>query len=138
MENNKCDDTGCQYIKGNNIDIDLKPDDCEIKADIVVGMAKKTVRIWGRVKDCDGKPIEGTLIKLVKQVISGSEDEYVGIAHTISDCEGFYQFDVDACDKNHQYKVIVSKSSTGKERVIAGGGNCHSCKKDKHVIYGCD
>ena len=107
----------CEVLQGNVIDIDLKKDDCEVRADIRV-KRKNCVRIWGRVMDCYGEPVEEALVKLLKK------------AHTITDCEGFYQFDV--CDEEckAEYRVIVSKAATGKDRVIYDEGECEPCYKD--------
>lgn len=122
----------CEYIEGNTIDINIEANDCEIKADITVAPAIKTVRVWGRVRECNGCPVEGALVKLVKETASGCDTyDYSGVAHGVTDCEGFYQFDV--CDKCGAYKVIVSKSAKGRGRVILGGENCLSCKKEQPI-----
>ena len=99
----------CELIPGTNIDVQVNKHECEIRADIVVEK-KKSVRIWGQVMTCDHKPVEDALVELVR-VVSKCEcgkKVYEGIAHTYSDCKGFYQFDV--CDfKDDMFKIIVGK-----------------------------
>ena len=46
---------------------------------------------------------------------------------------GFYQFDICDCGKNQnaKFRVIVSKSTVGKDRVIGNGeGLCDPCDSD--------
>ena len=122
--NEKCD---LSMINGNSIDVILNNCDTEIKADIVVSEFN-SVRLWGQVKNCDGQPISNALLKLIKVVKGSHGCEYQGIAHTVSDCDGFYQFDICAEDDNDAYKIIVNKSATGTERIInTGEGNCKPC-----------
>lgn len=113
----------CDFFEGNSVAFDIKKNDCEIRADIIV-KKNSCVRIWGRVKSCYDEPVEGALVKLVKVVCWKGRYQYVGLAHTVTDCKGFYQFDI--CDKEDkaEYRVIVSKAATGKERVIGGYGCC--------------
>lgn len=91
-------------IVGESIDIVLK-DVCEseIKAEITV-KEFESVRIWGQVKDSCGCPMPRTLLKLLRCDC----ENFSGIAHTISDCQGFYQFD------------LCKKTEGGKYRIIAG------------------
>lgn len=119
---------------GNSVDIKVTECDvAEVKADVVVESAAKEgpcniVRLWGQIKDCQGNPVPHALLKLVKVVCTTAGKEYQGIAHTVSDCEGFYQFDLCYCDGSECYKILVSKAYTGPEQVIeTGGGNCHAC-----------
>lgn len=117
-------------VSGNSLDIDVKGCESEIRADIVVS-SYDSIRLWGRIIDCNGEPIANALIKLVKVVCCGNSKDYKGIAHTISDCEGFYQFEIctDPCDLDKDcYKLLVSKAAYGPERIIpTTGGNCDPC-----------
>lgn len=129
--NTNCNINNCDLsmINGNSIDIKMQGCDSEIKADILVKEYNST-RVWGQVRNCDGKPIANALLKLVK-VVHDADGTcfYQGIAHTVSDCEGFYQFDVciDECCSS-EYKILVGKSSVGQERIImTGDGNCKAC-----------
>ncbi|MFI3115607.1 MAG: hypothetical protein R3Y12_05655 [Clostridia bacterium] len=116
-------------VLGNSIDIKIDPCNpaVEIRADVQVEEFL-TKRIWGQIINCNGIPIANTLIKLVKIVKKDFDCEYVGIAHTVTDCEGFYQFDVCAKEESF-YKIIVNKAVVGDEMVIkTAGGNCNSCQ----------
>ncbi len=101
---------------GNSVDIEIRHKDCEVRADIKVER-KRTVRIWGRIVDCHGKGVENVLVKLVRFVCHNGKPQFIGVAHTVSDCNGFYQFEVDGT-KCNQFKIIASKSASGKERTI--------------------
>ncbi|MCT4605593.1 MAG: hypothetical protein N4A64_05705 [Marinisporobacter sp.] len=112
----------CEYVEGNvskRIEVDKHTKACEIRVDIEVAK-RKTVRLWGQIKDCKGKPVPCALVKLVKEVKKGCKIEYEGVAHGITDCLGFYQFDLCVPDDDYVYKfrVFVSKQATGKEIVI--------------------
>lgn len=127
--NNMCD-KACDLtmIDGNSIDIILNGCDSEIKADIYV-REFESVRLWGQIKGCNGKPVPYALLKLVKVIKKPCGTcEYHGISHSISDCQGFYQFDLCAKEKNAKYKILVSKAVVGRERVIlSNDGNCNAC-----------
>ena len=120
----------CEYIEGNvskRIEIDKHTKACEIRADLEVAK-RKTIRIWGQIRDCKGKPVKCALIKLVKEVKKHCKTEYEGVAHTITDCLGFYQFDICA-PKDHKsikFRIIVSKQAIGKEIVIKKAA-CDPC-----------
>lgn len=105
-------------VLGNSIDIEIDPYHCdhEIRTDIMVSEFT-SIRLWGQIISCHGNPVPNALVKLVK--ICGSEDSktYEGIAHTTSDCEGFYQFDIYS-DEHAWYKILVGKSNTGKEIIV--------------------
>lgn len=117
----------CETVRGNAMDVELKNNDCEIRADIIVGR-EKCVRLWGQIKDCEGNPVKDALVKLLKPIYKYGKIEYVGIAHTITDCLGFYQFDVCPCEENTKFRVIASKASKGNERVIDSHSSlCHPC-----------
>ncbi len=126
MNNSNCNNTS---ILGNSIDVNIDSSCCdaEIRADIVVS-ASDSIRLWGMVKSCDGVPIENALLKLVKVICQNGDTQHQGIAHTVSDCQGFYQFDLCAEDKNSCYKILVGKANTGSEKILdTSDGNCHSC-----------
>ncbi len=116
----------CEHIEGNVVDVEVRKDDCEVRADVKVDRIK-TIRLWGQVKDCSGKPIKCALVKLIKKVYTCGKAEYHGIAHTVTDCMGFYQFDICPPKAKEQFKIIVSKPATGKERSI-DKEICKPCK----------
>ena len=119
---------------GNSIELEVNSCESEIRSDIVVSEFN-SVRLWGQILNCDKKPVANALIKLLRVVCNecGGVD-YEGVAHTISDCNGFYQFELCAdsdMDKDC-YKIIVSKSAYGVERIIpVGSGNCDPCNDDE-------
>lgn len=108
---------GCDSVKGNAIELELQKDDCEVRADVIVSRTSG-VRIWGQVRDCDGYPVSDSLVKLVKVVVYCGNVEVQGIAHTITDCTGFYQFEVPACEVGAKYRILVHKAAEGCERKV--------------------
>ncbi|WP_373601364.1 hypothetical protein [Paraclostridium bifermentans] len=111
---NECNcSSECRVFNGNSVDIDVNSHDCEIRADVVVS-EYQAIRLWGRVLNCDGKPVANALIKLIKVDCNG----YKGVAHAVSDCDGFYQFEIYNCDKAYNYKLLVSKATYGSEKVV--------------------
>jgi hypothetical protein len=119
----------CELVKGNAINVELNKCDCEIRADIKVER-KHCVRIWGQVTDCFGKPVQEALVKLLKPYYAQGHIEYSGIAHTLTDCLGFYQFDVCYCDEDKtRYRILVGKPAVGSERTINEEGICDPCEE---------
>ncbi|MGL4655764.1 MAG: carboxypeptidase-like regulatory domain-containing protein [Sarcina sp.] len=116
----------CEYILGNSADLHVNTKDCEVRLDLTVEKANG-VRVWGQVKDCSGMPVANVLVKLVKVMHYCGRQEYVGVAHTVSDCNGFYQFDLTNCEEA-DYKVLVSKSAVGNERVASSSMSCNVCE----------
>lgn len=129
----------CENVKGNAIDVELRPNDCEVRADVVVGR-ERCVRLWGQIKDCEGKPVKDALVKLLKPIWRFGKIEFIGVAHTMTDCLGFYQFDICPDEESTKFRVIVSKAVKGNERVIAtGGGKCNPCDDSpRHPDDPCD
>ncbi|MGL4990549.1 MAG: hypothetical protein ACRC57_05170 [Sarcina sp.] len=116
-------------VLGNSIDIHVGKNDqsAEIRADVKVDEFESK-RIWGQVINCSNQPIANSLVKLIKVICKGNKKYYEGVAHTITDCEGFYQFDVCDNNENECYKIIITKATTGQELVIdTQGGNCGAC-----------
>ncbi|MGL4772754.1 MAG: hypothetical protein ACRC2K_04225 [Clostridium sp.] len=111
---NSCDDN--VYMLGNNVNFSVCENDSEIKADIVVGF-RKSVRVWGQVVDCEGYLVPNAYVKLLKNTPNG----LVGVAHTMSDCQGFYQFDICSCKNENDYTIVVGKAATGEERIVSSG-----------------
>ncbi|MBF8984566.1 hypothetical protein IZY60_13550 [Lutibacter sp. B2] len=127
----KCNE--CEYVQGNvskKIEIDKHTKACEVRVDIEVQKIR-SIRLWGQVKDCKGKPVKCALVKLVKLSKKGCKMEYEGVAHGVTDCLGFYQFDI--CiphdDDKHKYRVFVSKQASGNEVVISETV-CNPCEDD--------
>ena len=131
-------------VSGNSIDINrVDTDIAEIRADVQLDSSlcnKETnvVRLWGQVKDCHENPIPNALLKLIKVVCTHYGEEYQGIAHTTSDCNGFYQFDLCYRDGDEVYKVLVNKAYLGIEQIIENeGGNCNACMDDGYNYSPC-
>lgn len=115
----------CEFLQGNTVVFEAGRNDCEIRADVTVKKQKCT-RIWGQVTDCGDSPIEGALVKLVKEVCQPGKKILIGVAHTVTDCLGFYQFDICKRYKKGVYRVIVGKAAMGKEKV-AERAECAPC-----------
>jgi hypothetical protein len=121
----ECCENECEYVKGNLTEVEVKEDDCEIRADVTV-KKRETVRIWGQVRYCDGRPVDEALVKLIK-VCKHPKPKLVGVAHTVTDCKGFYQFDVcEEEEKKATYFVLAGKAAKGKEKV-AYEKECNPC-----------
>ncbi|MGL4737879.1 MAG: hypothetical protein ACRCW2_10535 [Cellulosilyticaceae bacterium] len=104
---------------GNSIEINIDPNSCaaEIRADVTVAQFT-SVRLWGQIVNCNNEPVANAQIKLVKIVCKGDTKDYISIAHTTSNHQGFYQFDI-CSDEIAWYKVLVGKSTTGKEIIVS-------------------
>lgn len=123
----------CEYIEGNvskPIPINKSTKACEIRVDLEV-QKRRSIRIWGQITDCKGDPVKCALVKLVKERHRDCKGRYEGVAHGVTDCLGFYQFDVcipddyDAC----KYRVFVSKQATGDE-IRLDYAECDPCHDD--------
>lgn len=121
-----------RIVVGNSVDINLRDrvicNSAEIRADISVDEFNGK-RVWGQVKNCRGEGVANSIAKLVKVVCNQyGQEEFIGIAHTITDCQGFYQFDICGDDLSC-YKILISKPTVGIEAVIINdGGNCNPCQ----------
>lgn len=128
-QNTDCTNNNNNYNIAYGNSLDLKVGDCEseIRADVTVEQFN-SVRLWGQIVNCNGDPIPSALLKLVKVVCKGNKTDYIGVAHTITDCQGFYQFELCTCPEDTCFKIIVSKASYGPERIISSNkGNCNPC-----------
>lgn len=127
--NIECKHEECEFVVGNTIKVDVGDEDCEIRADIAVER-RKTVRIWGQVVDLYGEPIREALVKLIKFKCSDGKAKLISIAHTVTDCKGFYQFEVCGKKKKNSYLIVAGKASVGNERVIYEMVDCVACDLD--------
>ncbi len=116
-----CNDAS-SYVVGNSVKFSIDDCDKEIKADITVDK-RDTVRVWGQINDCEGNPVPYAYVKLAK--ICGNSLH--GIAHTITDCLGYYQFDICTKVDGCEFTLIVGKASVGNEKVISSGVHGTSC-----------
>jgi hypothetical protein len=130
----KCSHDECIFLEGNQIEFEVKKGDCEIRADIPV-QEMRCVRVWGEVRNCKGEPVEDALVKLAKVTCKEGKEKLEGVAHTVTDCKGFYQFDIcqkeEECEKEEKqiYRIIVGKAAIGKERKIFRT-ECEPCKDE--------
>ncbi|MBW6409245.1 hypothetical protein [Clostridium weizhouense] len=108
--------TNPSCLIGNSINFSIDENDNEIKADMIV-QTRKTVRVWGQIMDPHGNKIPYAYVKLLKLTPNG----LTGIAHTLTDHQGFYQFDICEYQTGNKYTIVVSKASTGCERIISTG-----------------
>ena len=116
----------CEYIQGNSTDLHISPKDCEVRVDLKVNR-KRGIRVWGQIKDCENIPVSGVLVKLLKVINYCGKQDFVGVSHTVTDCNGFYQFELNRCDDS-DYKIIVSKDAVGSERTLDVDDNdCEPC-----------
>ena len=145
---NDCNYTGNRndnyIVSGNSIDINrVDSEIAEIRADVLLESSlcdkdTNVVRLWGQVKDCQENPVSNALLKLIKVECTPYGEEYHGIAHTTSDCKGFYQFDLCYRKGDEVYKVLVNKSYLGIEQVVdTEGGNCDACRGNGYDYSPC-
>lgn len=102
-------ESACECIQGKTVDVELKQSDCDVRLDLVVEK-KRFLKLWGQVKDTHGAFVEDALVTLFKPQYIRGEIEYLPISTTISDCMGFYQFEIDQLEKDLKYRVSVGKS----------------------------
>lgn len=120
----------CEYLEGNvskPIEVNKNTRACEMRVDLEVER-RRTIRLWGQVKDCKGRPVKCALLKLVREVNKRCNKEYEGVAHGVTDCLGLYQFDICVPDNSvtRKYRVLVTKQAVGKEMTV-GGAECNPC-----------
>lgn len=115
MNNNKCNNS----MVGNNLDFIIDGCSCELRADVILENTVPMTRLWGQIKDSSNRPVPNSLINLIKVIVNNDMCTYVCIAHTTSDCLGFYQFDVPAKKCNESYKLIASNPvNAGRKSTI--------------------
>jgi hypothetical protein len=102
-------ETTCECVQGKTVDIGINHNDSEIRLDLIIEK-KKVSKLWGQVKDTKGFAVEGALVSLLKPQYIRGNLEYYPISTTISDCMGFYQFEIDQLEKGLKYRVSAGKS----------------------------
>lgn len=96
------------YFQGKTVDVEIQKNDSDIRLDLEV-KRKISFKLWGQVKDSQGKFVEDAFVILLKPKYIRGEIEYIPISTTVSDSIGFYQFDIEKLEKGLKYKVSVSK-----------------------------
>lgn len=104
-------------IEGNVLEVDINKDDSEIEANVEV-TRKRKVRLWGQVKDSTGEYVKCVLVNLIKQTYKNNKIEFESIAHTVTDCMGFYQFDISPPKYKEHFFIMISKQIVDKKRTI--------------------
>lgn len=107
-ESPKCEEP-CTTILPGGTDICIERNDCKVRADITLERVRSVI-IWGTVKDCTGMFVPNALVKLLRYTGEcGSELKEVCRTHT--DCQGYYQFDLEqGCEG--RYRVLVSSCAS--------------------------
>lgn len=102
-------ESNCNYIKGTTTDLEINNNNnSDIRLDFIIEK-KYLSKLWGQVKDTDGKCVEDAFVILLKPKYIKGIVEYFPIATTVSDCMGFYQFEIDSLEKGLKYRVSVGK-----------------------------
>lgn len=110
---NQCYNSPCIAMMPGGKDVCVGSNDCKIQADITVERVR-SVTIWGIVTDCAGTPVSDALVKLMKYPRE-CRSELKEISRTHTDCNGYYQFDLEyGCEG--RYRVLVNA--------------CTSCEKE--------
>lgn len=103
----------CSTILPGGVDLCVDRNACKVRADITVDRVR-TLTIWGCVTDCDGVPVSGALVTLLKYKGCGLHE----VARTRTDCTGRYQF-------------CLSDGGEGRYRVEVRQGTCpDACPDD--------
>lgn len=76
-------------------------------------MAYKGPFIWGNVYDDNGKPIEGSLVRLMSCEEALLQPPTI-IMQTKSDSNGYYEFELSDPPKEN-YRILISASECPKE-----------------------
>lgn len=119
-------------FNGNLMDINIESYNCEVRADLVLSKYK-SARLWGRVLKCEGKVVKNALIKLVKVDYNCNNEWYREVAQTMSECNGFYQFELYNYDNKSKYKLLVNRSTYGSDTIlIIELNDSNTCKE--HAI----
>lgn len=108
----------CTTILPGGVDLCVDRDVCTVRADVTVDRVR-TVTIWGCVTDCDGMPVSGVPVKLLKYM--GCELKEV--ACTCTDCKGRYRFELRDASEG-RYRVEVCQGSCPGECPYERSDSC--------------
>lgn len=105
-------------VSGHSVEFQINHKQSQIQIDIPVNEFT-TVRVWGQIKNKHDQPVEGIMLQLVRvERMKSHGVKYHGLAHTISDCHGFYQFDLCANSLDTCYQIFANKSAIGPQWYI--------------------
>lgn len=102
-------ETTCEFFKGRTAELVICENDFDVRLDLTIDK-KKVGKVWGQVKDDTGKCVENALVTLLEPKYVRGYVEYFPIATTLSDCMGFYQFQIAKLEAGLKYRVNVAKS----------------------------
>lgn len=95
-------------FESKTLDVEFENREREIKLDIVL-QEKQISKIWGRIVDSNHKPVENAIVTLLRPEYIHFKLEYIQINTTLSDGDGFYEFEISESNKNVNYVVSVER-----------------------------
>ena len=95
-------------FESKTLDIELQSIESEIQLDITLE-EKQVSKIWGRIVDSNHKPVEDAIVTLLRPEYANFKLEYIKVNITLSDNDGFYEFEINESNKNVNYVVSVEK-----------------------------
>lgn len=103
---------------GSSKELKIDPNSCmqEIRTDITV-CQYTGIRLWGQIVDEYNCAVPNILVKLVKLIDDNGKKDYKRIAHTSTDCDGFYQFEIYS-NEMAWYKILVGKPPTSNSIIV--------------------
>ena len=122
----------CKFAVGSKQEITIDKDHCSFNAEDLKVKEKDKVLISGKVVDCDNpnKGVSNVLVQLLKEEDlpgPGNRKHFVGVAYTITGCDGDYLFDVEKPTGNQKYKIVVGKAATSRSKDVNGNNQCDPC-----------
>lgn len=111
--NCQCCGDPCSAMLHGAADLCVGRNDCKVQADITMDRAHGVV-VWGIVTDCTGAPVPNALVRLLRYT-GECGPELRELCRTCTDCQGYYQFDLErGCEG--RYRVAVSSCPPCGER----------------------
>lgn len=98
----------CSSIISKNIKLSIDFSQNDFKKDIILNKIEY-FRIIGTVLDENSKVVKDVYITLYRYELINYKTEYIPMAETISDGDGFFQFIIPTTDLTDNFKVKVSK-----------------------------
>ncbi|MGL4914219.1 MAG: hypothetical protein ACRC3Y_17500 [Romboutsia sp.] len=95
-------------FESKTLEVELKNKESEIKLDVVLE-EKQISKIWGRIVDTNHRPIENVIVNLLRPEYIHFKLEYIQVNATLSDSDGFYEFEINEYNKNVNYVVSVER-----------------------------
>ena len=121
----------CSKIVPGGVDLCVDRRACNVRADIAVDRVR-TLTIWGCVTDCDGVPVSGALVNLLKY----KGCDLCEVARTRTDCMGRYQFGLNNGGEG-RYRVEVRQGSCPDACPDGCEPPCPPCRPEPSGSGGC-